>query len=40
MYYQYDHNYIFNSDKFEKFFNVKPTTYRDGIVELSQTLFK
>ncbi len=40
MYYQYDHNYVFNSDKFEKFFNVKPTTYRDGIVELSQTLFK
>lgn len=40
MYYQYDHNYIFNSDKFEKFFNVKPTTYRDGMVELSQTLFK
>jgi nucleoside-diphosphate-sugar epimerase len=40
MYYQYDHNYIFNSDKFEKFFNVKPTAYRDGIVELSQTLFK
>ncbi|WCT13935.1 NAD-dependent epimerase/dehydratase family protein [Mucilaginibacter jinjuensis] len=40
MYYQYDHDYIFNSDKFEKYFNVKPTTYRDGIVELSQTLFK
>lgn len=40
MYYQYDHNYIFNSDKFEKFFNVKPTTYRDGMVELSKTLFK
>ena len=40
MYYQYDHDYNFNSDKFEQFFNVKPTTYRDGIVELSQTLFK
>ncbi|NCD68482.1 NAD-dependent epimerase/dehydratase family protein [Mucilaginibacter agri] len=40
MYYQYDHDYIFNSDKFEKYFNVKPTTYRDGIVELSETLFK
>ncbi|WP_074493079.1 NAD-dependent epimerase/dehydratase family protein [Mucilaginibacter polytrichastri] len=40
MYYQYDHDYIFNSDKFEKYFNVKPTTYRDGIITLSQTLFK
>lgn len=40
MYYQYDHDYNFNSDKFEQFFNVKPTTYRDGMVELSQTLFK
>lgn len=40
MYYQYEHDYNFNSDKFEKYFNVKPTTYRDGIVELSQTLFK
>lgn len=40
MYYQYDHNYIFNSDKFEKYFNVTPTNYRDGILELSKTLFK
>jgi len=40
MYYQYDHDYIFNSDKFEKAFNVKPTTYQQGIQHLSQTLFK
>ena len=40
MYYQYDHNYVFNSDKFEKHFNIKPTSYRDGIIELSQKLFK
>ncbi|WP_311952642.1 NAD-dependent epimerase/dehydratase family protein [Mucilaginibacter terrae] len=40
MYYQYDHDYIFNSDKFERAFNVKPTSYEDGIKHLSQTLFK
>lgn len=39
MYYQYDHNYIFNSDKFEKAFGVKPTSYADGIKALSETLY-
>jgi nucleoside-diphosphate-sugar epimerase len=40
MYYQYDHDYIFDSAKFEKAFNIKPTTYQQGILHLSQTLFK
>jgi len=40
MYYQYDHDYIFNSDKFEEAFDFKPTTYLQGIQHLSQTLFK
>ncbi|MVN92352.1 NAD-dependent epimerase/dehydratase family protein [Mucilaginibacter aquatilis] len=40
MYYQYDHDYIFNSDKFEEAFNVKPTGYEYGIKALTQTLFK
>jgi nucleoside-diphosphate-sugar epimerase len=40
MYYQYDHDYIFNSDKFEKAFNFKPTTYHDGIKLMSETLYK
>jgi nucleoside-diphosphate-sugar epimerase len=40
MYYQYDHDYNFNSDKFEKAFNFKPTTYRDGIKLMSETLYK
>ena len=40
MYYQYDHDYIFNSDKFEKAFNVKPTSYQDGIKFASETLYK
>ncbi len=40
MYYQYDHDYNFNSDKFEKAFNFKPTSYKDGIKLLSETLFK
>ena len=30
MYYQYNHDYIFNSDKFEKAFNFKPTGYEEG----------
>jgi nucleoside-diphosphate-sugar epimerase len=40
MYYQYDHDYIFNSDKFEKAFNYNPTSYRDGIKHMSETLYK
>jgi len=40
MYYQYDRDYDFNSDKFEKAFNIKPTSYEDGIKHMSQTLYK
>lgn len=40
MYYQYDHDYNFNSDKFEKAFNIKPTSYEDGIKHMLQTLYK
>ncbi|AYL97057.1 NAD-dependent epimerase/dehydratase family protein [Mucilaginibacter celer] len=40
MYYQYDHDYIFDSSKFEKIFNFKPTSYEDGITEMSKTLYK
>lgn len=38
MYYQTDHDYIFDSTKFENYFKVKPTSYRDGFMELSKTL--
>jgi nucleoside-diphosphate-sugar epimerase len=31
MYYQYDHDYIFDSSKFEKAFDFKPTSYEEGI---------
>lgn len=34
MMYQYDRDYIFNSDKFEERFNIKPTPYKDGIREV------
>jgi len=34
MLYQYDRDYVFNSDKFETRFNIKPTTYLDGIKEV------
>lgn len=40
MYYQYDHDYNFDSSKFEKAFNFKPTSYHDGILALSKTLYK
>jgi nucleoside-diphosphate-sugar epimerase len=31
MLYQYDRDYVFDSSKFEKEFNFKPTSYEDGI---------
>jgi nucleoside-diphosphate-sugar epimerase len=40
MYYQYDHDYIFDSSKFEKAFNFKPTSYADGLKHMSQTFYK
>ena len=40
MYYQYDHDYIFDSSKFENAFNVKPTSYEAGIKEMAETLYK
>jgi len=39
MYYQYDHDYIFNSSKFEETFKIKPTSYGDGIKHMSETLY-
>jgi nucleoside-diphosphate-sugar epimerase len=40
MMYQYDQDYVFNSDKFEKRFNFKPTTYLDGIREVVKTDYR
>lgn len=40
MYYQFDHDYIFDSTKFEKAFNFKPTSYEVGIKTMSQSLYK
>lgn len=37
MMYQYDRHYVFNSDKFEKRFDLKPTPYLDGIKEIVKT---
>lgn len=34
MSYQYDRDYIFNSDKFENTFNIKPTPYLTGIKDI------
>lgn len=31
MNYQYDRDYVFDSSKFEKEFNFKPTSYEDGV---------
>ncbi len=32
--YQYDRDYVFDSSKFEKLFNFKPTPYLEGIKEI------
>lgn len=40
MFYQFDHDYAFDSSKFEGFFKVKPTAYETGIRELKDTLFR
>ena len=34
MLYQYDRDYVFNSSKFEKAFNFKPTSYKQGIKQI------
>ncbi len=34
MMYQYEADYVFNSDKFNKAFNFNPTPYRQGLEEL------
>jgi hypothetical protein len=35
--YQCEQDYVFNSDKFEKRFSIKPTSYADGIKEIVRT---
>jgi len=40
MIYQYDRDYVFDSSKFEKRFNFKPTPYLEGIREIVRTDFK
>jgi len=40
MLYQYDRDYVFNSDKFEKTFNFKPTPYEDGLEEVIRNDYK
>jgi len=40
MYYQYNHDYNFNSDKFEKAIKFTPTSYEEGTKLMSQTLYK
>ena len=34
MYYQYDRDYVFNSDKIEKAFGIEATSYLDGVREI------
>lgn len=40
MMYQYEQDYVFNSDKFEKRFSIKPTPYGDGIKEIVKTDYR
>ena len=38
MLYQYEHDYLFDSTKFEKTFNFTPTSYKDGIAETVRSI--
>ena len=40
LYYQYQYDYLFSSEKFERAFKVAPTAYAEGVRQLSQTLFR
>ncbi|MFB9845270.1 NAD-dependent epimerase/dehydratase family protein [Mucilaginibacter ginsenosidivorans] len=40
MNYQYENDYIFNSDKFEKAFSYHPETYENGIKLMSETFYQ
>ena len=40
MLYQYDKDYVFNSDKFEKRFNIKTTPYIEGIRNVIKADYK
>lgn len=40
MIYQYDRDYVFDSSKFEKHFNFKPTTYEEGIDQIIRMDYK
>jgi nucleoside-diphosphate-sugar epimerase len=40
MMYQNDRDYVFDSSKFEKRFDFKPTSYADGIKEMIRLDFK
>jgi len=40
MMYQYNRDYVFNSDKFNKHFDLKPTPYMDGIREIVKSDYK
>jgi len=40
MLYQYDRDYLFNSDKFESKFDFKPTPYLEGIKEIVKSDYK
>ena len=40
MMYQYDRDYVFDSSKFERPFDMKPTSYAEGIHEIVQTDYR
>lgn len=40
MLYQNNSDYLFDSSKFEKAFNIKPTSYEEGIIETKKSMMK
>jgi hypothetical protein len=40
MLYQYDKDYVFNSDKFEQKFSFKPMPYAEGVRQIIRTDYR
>ena len=40
MFYQYDQDYVFSSEKFERTFGIRPTSYKQGLTQVIQQDYK
>jgi len=40
VYYQYQKKYNFNSPKPENEFKIRPATFQEGVIQMSETIYK